>query len=992
VFSCLLGRTGRRPAEARGGAPGRMMEETDTENRMDFSAREAQYDALDRERDELDVQGIDDMNEFLKDVQANIRDNAGDKSRIKTLEKSLEDEKRRLASMEMQLREAKRQRDAENQMVVVTKQSQQLETMMNALLQASQKEVGDRMHWEAEWQQRFSEFHGQHRDMEEALKRKHVQELKAVKDDIQRNIRRVANEVQRTKGKNMPSPRTMAQMQEENMGRILILFHKHGQERMTLASKVAKQEEMLVHTKNQSLQKMMVHSQKKSSKLHSSVLPAVKTGKTFEFNNEDDEMAGSHSASHHASSQSRTATREQTGRSSRAAGRGAHDRLLSSAWSERNSAPLPSPRIDYNNVTFLTGIEDEYESATNKKGYTRPSKSVGAGGGRGGGAVAANSSHETAGSQESKGATVSILGSQHDPHVGPRSYFKNPENAQFARGIPDPESYRGGGPAHLGTQGEYMTNPNVGQEFGGWAPPQLPPADGRPDWNDGGLTHGFPQLPSTTAMSAQQWHPNIISFDKSTTGHGNTQTKKASMASPYFAAQPLSKKAKAGSEAGRNTQRSQSVAGNRSSARAGTMPNSRAANGRPPAALGRAKSTEPSSGGQASGKFPKIADSGRQQPTDQNLNRPFTELGRNDDYSLMQSQKIGKLESWIEDKIKGVLGNSASRDNILDRMTTASSFGDRNSTAALSTRGHTATSFPRATEHGSESENERPQIARQTSTDSGMHRSASSRGDGGAVDGLLSKLKTRVEEDPKTALAMSQNTGFGIEGRNDKIARSREYEASRRGVPIDQEFQGQDIDNSGKFDRDGNRVQMTASDDMNDRRILFDSLQDDRSKTPKRVGFKFSPRDSTEESGGQEGEYVRGEFSRPASMSGVSDMSDVESSRPATSLSDATLTRPGTSASSYISEDPDDDTVRTPGPAMEVTGDKKLQFFSLIRHNKVPEVEDLLNKGFPIDTRDAHGNTPLMVAAQNGHKRLCKLALKFSAEPNSTNHQVCNSV
>jgi hypothetical protein len=273
-----------------------------------------------------------------------------------------------------------------------------------------------------------------------------------------------------------------------------------------------------------------------------------------------------------------------------------------------------------------------------------------------------------------------------------------------------------------------------------------------------------------------------------------------------------------------------------------------------------------------------------------------------------------------------------------------------------------------------------------------MHRSASSRGDGGAVDGLLSKLKTRVEEDPKTALAMSQNTGFGIEGRNDKIARSREYEASRRGVPIDQEFQGQDIDNSGKFDRDGNRVQMTASDDMNDRRILFDSLQDDRSKTPKRVGFKFSPRDSTEESGGQEGEYVRGEFSRPASMSGVSDMSDVESSRPATSLSDATLTRPGTSASSYISEDPDDDTVRTPGPAMEVTGDKKLQFFSLIRHNKVPEVEDLLNKGFPIDTRDAHGNTPLMVAAQNGHKRLCKLALKFSAEPNSTNHQVCNSV
>ena len=71
----------------------------------------------------------------------------------------------------------------------------------------------------------------------------------------------------------------------------------------------------------------------------------------------------------------------------------------------------------------------------------------------------------------------------------------------------------------------------------------------------------------------------------------------------------------------------------------------------------------------------------------------------------------------------------------------------------------------------------------------------------------------------------------------------------------------------------------------------------------------------------------------------------------------------------------------------QVSADEKVSFFSLVRHNKVPEVEDALNKGFPIDTRDAHGNTPLMVAAQNGHKRLCKLALKFGGEPNSTNHQ-----
>ena len=186
-----------------------MMQEGDVENHMtnsmDMSLSrqgslkqsgvldDSTYDELDQERDEvgMDSEGIDDMEnleDYLKDVQATVREQGGgdaDKSRIKTLEKSLEDEKRRLAGMEMQLREAKRQRDAENKMTVVTKQSKMLETMMNALSTAAQKEMSDRSNWESEWRQRFSDFHGQHREMEDALKRKHVQELKAVKDEIQ---------------------------------------------------------------------------------------------------------------------------------------------------------------------------------------------------------------------------------------------------------------------------------------------------------------------------------------------------------------------------------------------------------------------------------------------------------------------------------------------------------------------------------------------------------------------------------------------------------------------------------------------------------------------------------------------------------------------------------------------------------------------------------------------------------------------------------------
>ena len=58
-----------------------------------------------------------------------------------------------------------------------------------------------------------------------------------------------------------------------------------------------------------------------------------------------------------------------------------------------------------------------------------------------------------------------------------------------------------------------------------------------------------------------------------------------------------------------------------------------------------------------------------------------------------------------------------------------------------------------------------------------------------------------------------------------------------------------------------------------------------------------------------------------------------------------------------------------------------------MRHNKVQEVEDTIAAGFPIDTRDEHGNTALMVSCQNGHKRLAKLCMKYGANPDTTNHQ-----
>lgn len=42
-------------------------------------------------------------------------------------------------------------------------------------------------------------------------------------------------------------------------------------------------------------------------------------------------------------------------------------------------------------------------------------------------------------------------------------------------------------------------------------------------------------------------------------------------------------------------------------------------------------------------------------------------------------------------------------------------------------------------------------------------------------------------------------------------------------------------------------------------------------------------------------------------------------------------------------------------------------------------------RGVPIDVRDGHGNTVLIIACQNGHKRALKASLRRGADPNARN-------
>ncbi|KAJ0411187.1 hypothetical protein ATCC90586_008903 [Pythium insidiosum] len=61
--------------------------------------------------------------------------------------------------------------------------------------------------------------------------------------------------------------------------------------------------------------------------------------------------------------------------------------------------------------------------------------------------------------------------------------------------------------------------------------------------------------------------------------------------------------------------------------------------------------------------------------------------------------------------------------------------------------------------------------------------------------------------------------------------------------------------------------------------------------------------------------------------------------------------------------------------------------FSAARHNRVDSVAYMLDQGVSVNARDAHGNTILSIACQNGLKRMAKLALRRGANINSQNNR-----
>ena len=63
------------------------------------------------------------------------------------------------------------------------------------------------------------------------------------------------------------------------------------------------------------------------------------------------------------------------------------------------------------------------------------------------------------------------------------------------------------------------------------------------------------------------------------------------------------------------------------------------------------------------------------------------------------------------------------------------------------------------------------------------------------------------------------------------------------------------------------------------------------------------------------------------------------------------------------------------------------QVFSWCRHRKVTELTNYLDDGGDVDCLDGAGNTPLVVACQNGSMQICKLLLAHGADLNARNHK-----
>lgn len=72
--------------------------------------------------------------------------------------------------------------------------------------------------------------------------------------------------------------------------------------------------------------------------------------------------------------------------------------------------------------------------------------------------------------------------------------------------------------------------------------------------------------------------------------------------------------------------------------------------------------------------------------------------------------------------------------------------------------------------------------------------------------------------------------------------------------------------------------------------------------------------------------------------------------------------------------------------SLPTVDNKSALIFSCCRHKNIPELMRLICRGVDVNAQDSAGNTPLIVACQNGHMVVCKVLVQHGANVMSCNN------
>ena len=879
---------------------------------------------------------------------------------LKSLEASLDLEKRRLIHMETQLTTAKKLRNNRKHFSIIKKNSKVLLTVAKKMSQALDKESIALIEWNDMWQEKLSLFQKPCRDMEEQLKSRHIQELRALETDLQRSIRHLAIDASRKKNSRMPSPRSLSLMQEERAGRFLALFHKQAGERLILATKVSLQEEQLMRSKNQNLHKTNSETERVALKCYQqfNLQPVANRDTTSaawpkKVEPELDKKKHLNSLSYTKSHQSQSTENPQNEKK---------ESMIIRVGPKGLMNALNTPRLDNENCTFLTEVEFngiEKNSSKLKSSVQPVSESQ-----------ILSEPCEATGTAREKLLDSNEMSSTFPNYISSESLedqsiaFKDSRSFHNSLMLKEEVTISGLGSSCAKNQQErdLQWEGRKSLFFSQVIAPTYPaPKGGR---------HDFKKTTISPYLMPQMAESNVA-----------RKSAKVSRAAVFRA--PSSAEAENDPLRSANTPSKALGSVKKIILNSSTLPfinQSELDTGRLSSAVERAFTGTDNS----RTVFPHLKESISKNGTNVDLDLPGVV-----DSGGEKSETFQRLESWIEAKIRTIISNSKDTTHTVTQnkeidFSKSSEVSEHQSIQSPSkTSRENASPSPRCSKHA----NNKSVVSEGNSKFTVVSDDGRNSDIGNLLTRLRSTMNSKQENHERTAQTMGAfrngiekpPTVPGNEGLGFYNPKVRSSELSSR----TDFYKGQDIRQEESDGQQGSFTSTVDEDEYDarkeeerlkkagERRKQLDDIDLDRATViqTKKVGWSL---DDTA-AGSQHDSSLMAD-GKPKPPAETSPSSFTETSK----LNVFPLPSPDFEYKPNEMQE----------PANTESFELERDFFSLVRHNKVKEFEEiLLSSKLSVDTRDRYGNTPLMISAQNGHKRLVKLCLLNNADLNVSNYQ-----